>query len=266
VRSGDVVACGALDEMDAETARLCAREGLSRVVVMPVRGFGAAVVGLWTIWGVEGMPIAEGLRGLGHMVCDLAEAALRIRERIDDLHRSARADSLTGLANRVAFDEAVRACTEETSVAMLYINLDRFKLINDTHGHLFGDTLLEVVARRMAGEVHEQDVVARLGGDEFAVLCPTCDKAEAEQLAERIIRAVRRPIVIDAQQVSVGASIGVAHSALHASDLLRSADQALYVAESAGRGRVHVNGEVVPAAGHGSPRPERSTTACGLLG
>ena len=241
MRTGEPVACSSLDELDPETARLAAGEDLASVLVMPVRVFGPEVAGLLTIWGARDRPVAEGLRGLAVLVCDLVATALRLREQFDDLHRSARSDPLTGLANRTAFDEAFESGSGSDAVAVLYVDLDRFKAVNDTHGHLIGDALLEVVARRMTAQVREQDLVARLGGDEFAILCPGCGPDEAVHVAERIIAAVSEPVTIDDVHIEVGASIGVAHAAARRDDLLRRADDALYDAKAAGRGRAHVD-------------------------
>ena len=125
----------------------------------------------------------------------------------------------------------------DSSVAILYIDLDRFKAVNDSYGHLVGDALLEVVARRMAREIRSQDLIARLGGDEFAVLCPGCERDEASGIAQRIIDAVSEPIMIGESRILIGASVGVAHAPVYAEDLLRRADDALYNAKSHGRGQ-----------------------------
>ena len=240
VRTGEVIGCSSLDELDAETAELAAEAGLTSLLVVPMRAFDAEVVGLLTIWGVQGRPPAEGLRGFGLLVVDLVATALRLREQFDDLHRTARSDPLTGLANRTAFEEAFDAGGDTDPVAVLYVDLDRFKAVNDTHGHLVGDELLEVVARRMTAQVRDHDLVARLGGDEFAVLCPGCGRDEAVLVAERIIAAVSEPITIGDVRVEVGASIGIACADARSGDLLRRADDALYDAKAAGRGRAHV--------------------------
>ena len=242
VRTGEVIVCPSLDQLDPETARLAADAGLSNLLVVPMGALGSGVVGLLVIWGVQGRPPAEGLRGLGLMVGDLVVTAVRLREQFDDLHRSARSDPLTGLANRTAFEEAFAAGDDADAVAVLYVDLDRFKAVNDRHGHLVGDELLGVVARRMSAQVRDEDLVARLGGDEFAVLCPGCGRDEAMRVADRVIAAVREPIAIGDIHIEIEASVGVAYDVTRRADLLRRADDALYDAKAAGRGRAHVAG------------------------
>lgn len=241
VRTRTSVARDSLDELDPATAKLAAREGLDSVLVLPIRAFGADINATLTIWGEIGSPPAGSLERLAELAADLVAAALRVRGRLDDLSRTARSDALTGLANRAAFEEALAANATASHVAILYIDLDRFKAVNDTFGHLVGDQLLEVVARRMLREVRTVDLMARLGGDEFAVLCPGCDPDEAVRIAERIITTVTEPVVVDGHELHVGASVGVAHSAVYVDDLLRRADDALYDAKNAGRGTVRVS-------------------------
>jgi diguanylate cyclase (GGDEF)-like protein len=151
-------------------------------------------------------------------------------------------DALTGLANRVLFREhMVRALGCERSagrLAVLCIDLDGFKGVNDAFGHPVGDALLRAVARRLRGTTRDTDVVARLGGDEFAVLQPASDPPlSPAALAERLVQALREPFELDGRRVEVGASVGVAlaSEASTPDDLLRDADIALYQAKSAGR-------------------------------
>lgn len=158
--------------------------------------------------------------------------------------RIAAHDTLTGLLNRRAFCDRLAAVLASAAarepVAVLCLDLDGFKEVNDTLGHAAGDRLLRVVASRLLGAVRERDVVARLGGDEFAVLVEGCSEPEVlERLAQRLIASVSEPCLIDDQQVVVGTSIGIALSQganVDPSELLKQADVALYAAKNAGRG------------------------------
>jgi diguanylate cyclase (GGDEF)-like protein len=155
----------------------------------------------------------------------------------------ARHDPLTEIANRLQFREALQSAVENLrpmmGFALHWIDLDRFKEVNDTLGHPVGDALLRSVANRLRESVRESDVVARLGGDEFAVLQAGAEDWDtAEQCAKRLLRAVSEPHRIQGQSVDCGASIGIALAPQHgrsAEDLIKSADVALYAAKKAGK-------------------------------
>jgi diguanylate cyclase (GGDEF)-like protein/PAS domain S-box-containing protein len=159
------------------------------------------------------------------------------------LQRDALTDHLTGLGNRRALVEAVPARLAGRPLALLYVDLDDFKAVNDSRGHAVGDLLLREVARRLQGCVREQDLVVRLGGDEFAaVLVDEDDEQRAVSVAERVLEVLDAPVRIAGVDVRVGASIGVALSTAEELDavasLLHDADTALYAAKAGGRGRV----------------------------
>jgi diguanylate cyclase (GGDEF)-like protein/PAS domain S-box-containing protein len=163
----------------------------------------------------------------------------------DRLRRQALHDALTGLPNRVLFvDRLATAATRQArssgrGVAVLFLDLDHFKLVNDTHGHEAGDRLLVEVAGRVEAAVRDTDTVARLGGDEFAVICEDADAAVAEAVAERVLAALRPPMEVLGAQVHVGVSIGIALAPPHpVADLLRHADSAMYTAKLTRRGGV----------------------------
>jgi len=163
---------------------------------------------------------------------------LRARQKLRELTER---DGLTALANRRYFEERLAtACRQGSPFALLYIDLDRFKLVNDTHGHGVGDTLLKLVADRLCAAVREHDLVARLGGDEFAILqTQVCSSIAAEDLALRINKAVSALFLIGELAISIGASIGIrisvpAHD--NPEELLKSADAALYRVKQTGRG------------------------------
>jgi diguanylate cyclase (GGDEF)-like protein len=180
----------------------------------------------------------------------------RLKEAEAALERLARIDSLTGVANRRQFEEQLAATLARSrrqgeGVALLAIDVDHFKAINDSHGHPAGDAVLVEVARRLLDSVRAGDLVARLGGDEFMVLVgdPTADSAEA--IARKVLLAMRAPVALGGNlEISISASVGVAcsSSAIDAQTLLLQVDRALYRAKGAGRDTWRsVNGDDVAA-------------------
>ncbi|MET7403621.1 sensor domain-containing diguanylate cyclase [Dactylosporangium sp. NPDC005572] len=155
---------------------------------------------------------------------------------------AARHDPLTGLPGRALFQERLRQCLAETrgpdTVALLFVDLDRFKAVNDTMGHAAGDALLAELSRRLQSVVRRCDLVGRLGGDEFVVvLCPASEH-HAGEVAARIIDELSRPVRLPAGMAEVGASIGIAlNTSTDEEELIRNADMAMFEAKRAGRGR-----------------------------
>ena len=212
---------------------------------LPFRDFEVCFqVGAETMWwSLTGKPkfaahrVFEGYRGVGSDVT-------HIRRANDRARFLAHYDELTGLANRRLFRETLHAqfqAPESPSIALLCLDLDRFKAINDTRGHPTGDRLLAAVARRLERQVRAGDLCARLGGDEFAVVLWGADAALARAIADRIVGEISRPYVIDAHQLEVGVSIGVAMAwpaTASYEAMLRDADAALYRAKAGGRGMV----------------------------
>jgi diguanylate cyclase (GGDEF)-like protein/PAS domain S-box-containing protein len=154
-------------------------------------------------------------------------------------------DPMTGLANRVLFTERLtHALTRRergpVDIGVLFIDLDHFKIINDTLGHSAGDELLRQAARRIESEVRSADTVARLGGDEFAVLLEDSDAESCRATADRLLAQLTRAFSIEGREALVGASIGVTDAGLDTTleALVRDADVAMYVAKAEGRGRV----------------------------
>ena len=179
----------------------------------------------------------------GHLEQSLAELS-RLKEQ---LRHQAYHDPLTGLPNRTLFLEKVVDRIGHPSDKMpvvLFLDLDDFKVVNDTLGHAAGDRLLADVAARLRTVLRSDDVAARLGGDEFAVLLDDDPGLpESEAVADRIIESMRASFSVDGHETTVGASIGIAAARLgteHADELLRNADVAMYTAKASGKNRVSV--------------------------
>lgn len=161
------------------------------------------------------------------------------------LEHQASFDSLTGLPNRTFFTDQIKRQLDgrfgemPSAFAVLFIDLDRFKDVNDTLGHNVGDLLLKEVARELHASLREGDIVARLGGDEFAVLLPRSERPQAEEIARRMLQALNQRFVIEGSSVDVDASIGIACFPEHGSTsqlLMQHADVAMYAAKHSNAG------------------------------
>lgn len=189
--------------------------------------------------------IEPAQRQLARDLSDRLAVALTSAEREQALFQQAHYDALTQLPNRLLFkdrleQELAHARRDASSVTLLFIDLDRFKHINDSLGHAAGDQLLKLAAARFAGELRDIDTIARLGGDEFTVIAPQIrTTADVSRLCERLLQCLVHPFVIDGHEFFVGASIGVAlypNNGLTAEELLRNADTAMYRAKGNARG------------------------------
>jgi diguanylate cyclase (GGDEF)-like protein len=188
----------------------------------------ASILSSQTLLGVEN----------ARLVAQVSEQAETFRER-------ATRDQLTGLPNRGEFTGRVEAALRTPArgrVAVLFLDLDGFKDVNDSFGHAVGDDLLVEAAARLSADVRERDVVARFGGDEFVALLTDCSDEVAADVAERLRESLSRPYRVAGREVVVSASIGLARptAADDAESALRNADLALYRAKSGGRDRVAV--------------------------
>ena len=183
------------------------------------------------------------------MFANNVSAALRNAKLFDGMRDMALHDHLTGLANRTMLLDRLetaraRAERDGTKVGVLFMDLDRFKVVNDSLGHDVGDQLLIAASRRICSVLRAEDMAVRFGGDEFVVLCEQLgDESQAIEVAERITEALRAPFVLSGQDVFVTASVGVAVS--EGSDwlpvsLIRDADAAMYRAKDGGRAKTEV--------------------------
>ena len=202
----------------------------------------------------DGQPFWAHMRGRAVVPGDRSQGTIwtmedvtEVREQRERLTWSSSHDSLTGLANRAAFEvllehASARAASEPFCV--LFIDLDRFKQVNDTGGHAAGDAVLRDVAKVLAAQVRKSDTVARFGGDEFAVLLNHCHVAQAQVIAEKLrVAVVAYTLLWEGRTHSVGASIGlvpVGASMCTAAEVLAAADAACYGAKRLGRNRVEM--------------------------
>ncbi len=201
---------------------------------------------------VSRMPAGGSEQVLLHLLVSGTAAALaaasavrRVRRTEADLATLAFSDVLTELANRALFTDRLEQALHRTArsggeVAVVFLDLDGFKAVNDSLGHAAGDQLIREVGRLLQSAVRAEDTLARLGGDEFAILVERSPGGqEATRIAERILAALAAPVDLGGQRVTVSASIGIATGdvAATASSLLRDADNAMYRAKGAGAGR-----------------------------
>jgi len=178
----------------------------------------------------------------GRRILDLQQELLKTRE---ELRQQATHDGLTGLLNRSTIlealdDEISRAARAVRPVSVIMADLDRFKSVNDTYGHLAGDAVLREAARRLKASARCYDLVGRYGGEEFLIVLPGCDASDAAGQAERMRNAIAgAPFITPSQPLPVTVSLGVASSSHCPPDaLVRLADDALYEAKAGGRNRV----------------------------
>ena len=178
---------------------------------------------------------------------------ITVRKRMEtELAHQALHDSLTGLPNRALLtDRLVRALDGSrrrgSQVGVMFLDIDNFKLINDSLGHSAGDELLEHAGERISAAIRPGDTVARFGGDEFVVLCDDATAEQTQRIADRVLAAFGRPWAIATKEVLVTASLGIAMSdaASTPESLLRDSDSAMYRAKERGRGRVELFGDVL---------------------
>ncbi|MCB0994405.1 MAG: diguanylate cyclase [Acidimicrobiales bacterium] len=242
--TGEPVVVSERSALPAELADLAAHHGLHAAWCWPIPGDQpGCVVGALTAWrGRPGTP-SPNQRAQLERAAAVAGLAMARNRQLELLEQAARLDPLTGLANRSVLD-TLRSEVDRAEQALLYIDLDRFKAVNDEHGHVAGDDVLCAAAERLRNCVRAEDHIARIGGDEFVVVCAApCSNTEVQAMADRILSAFAEPIrLADGTTVCLGVSIGIAHKS-HGSDfdgLLRHADRALLRAKAGGRGQWQV--------------------------
>jgi diguanylate cyclase (GGDEF)-like protein len=233
---------------DPDEARYLASIGQRTMAMIPLVAAGRTV-GLIEITAYRNGAFDRRAVELATMLAGEAAMALENARLYDEIRHQALHDGLTGLANRVLFRDRVEHAVERTRrsggrVAVLFIDLDDFKILNDTHGHARGDEVLAVAARRVSDALRPSDTAARQGGDEFAVLVEdVVDEADALAVATRLADALRQPMSIGHVEVRIAASIGVAigwRGEESADDLLRNADVAMYAAKGSSRGGAEI--------------------------
>lgn len=246
---GSVLSCVAVEDPNQPGARMLVRfdvtPAITGTIIDLTLASGLAVAVLWGWRRSRPEPLAE--------VVPVVSNALRMPSRSSDF------DALTGLLNRVAFEEALKRHNEAAQQAskgtdgcLMYFDLDRFKYINDTHGHIAGDTVLKTVAKRLRDTLGKDVLIGRLGGDEFAVLLVDVGQpAVIEKMGKVVIEAVSKPIQIDTVSDWVGLSIGaymIKRGTMSVGDMLHRADLAMYEAKKSGRGRLVMYEESMDSA------------------
>jgi diguanylate cyclase (GGDEF)-like protein len=218
--------------------------GVQAMIIAPIRqrnqplGILAAFFHHPRQFDEQASPLADALAGQAAR----AIAGLRLQQRLE---HAAMHDDTTGLPNRRLLEETVETAlvARQTDLAVLFVDLDGFKEVNDRLGHPVGDEILREVAMRLQSTVREQDIVSRYGGDEFVILCEVASEDAAVEMAERVRLCVSDPYSILPADLAVGASVGVAVASAAAGRggierLVRMADQAMYRAKNAGGNRV----------------------------
>ncbi len=251
----------AADPRTAPFAREFEQSGITSIVVVPVILFESRLGSILLRAARRGRSFTDREIHFCELIAESAANALEraylledLRRANADLQRMARIDGLTGLYNRTYFrqrleEEISRASRYRQPLACMFVDVDDFKQINDTHGHLAGDGVLHEIARRTIASTRRNDIVARYGGEEIVILLPHTDRAGAIHQAIRLLEMVStREFPSLGADVRVTVSVGVAmfdpESMRRADDLLRAADTSLYRAKQFGKNRVVIGDEV----------------------
>jgi diguanylate cyclase (GGDEF)-like protein/PAS domain S-box-containing protein len=247
----EMVVCAdiASDPIWADYRKLALDNGLRAAWSVPIFSGGQEVLGTFALYYREPRaPSAEDV-ALLDVASRLAAVAIEQRDLTDRLAHQAHHDALTGLPNRALFEDRLgmavaHAHRQARQLAVLFLDLDQFKIINDSLGHGLGDKLLQAVAERLQGAVREGDTVARQGGDEFILLLPWIAGAvDAAKVAQKVLETIRQPFRLEGHDLFVTTSIGVS---LYPDDgdsvaaLIKNSDSALYRAKERGRDGVQL--------------------------
>ena len=220
----------------------------SRTIIDPILDLKAAAVRLGRgIFLSEDKPLAakDSQDEIGVLARAFTTMSDNLQQLNSDLYHNANHDVLTGLANRKYLLEALEAHLQSVQAqpqtsALLFLDFDRFKMINDYYGHQIGDKLLAAISLRLQESFRTQDLIARLGGDEFTVLLKSSENPlEVEKMAARLLQRLRRPFQVEALELRITASVGIVFindGTLSAADILRDADIAMYQAKAKGAG------------------------------
>ncbi|WP_445148378.1 putative bifunctional diguanylate cyclase/phosphodiesterase [Baekduia sp. Peel2402] len=236
------------DALDAFVA-----SGMSAAMAAPVHEDGRAIGSLILSSYRPGRVFSRAEQDMLSSFAEHASLALTDARRVDTMLHQALHDALTGLPNRALFTDRIQHALSQgrrrgTECGVIFLDLDRFKTVNDSLGHAAGDELLVAVARRIDDSLRSSDTAARLGGDEFAVLLEDLSgPEEAVLVADRIGAALSAPVVVQGREVFVKASVGISVGRAGASELLRQADVAMYRAKAEGKGRARVFEESMQA-------------------
>ncbi len=234
------------DPLWADYKALARTYGLRACWSSPIKARDGRVIGTFAFYYLERRGRADVERRIVETCVHVCALALEHDESQSRIHQLAYFDALTGLPNRVQFQDRVAAMlanmSRESTLSILHVDLDEFKCINDTLGHRVGDALLEGVAKRLVANTGDTAFLARLGSDEFAIAFISADgRAAAGTLAERLVATLAEPFDLEEQRVKVTASVGISGTepdVLDLSELLRRAGMGLYAAQRDG-GNTH---------------------------
>ena len=223
--------------------------GQKSMVILPLVARGESI-GIVELTSDQAGAVTDRGAAIAEQLLREAAISLENARLYDEIHHQAFRDSLTGLANRTLFHDRVSHALDRlrgrspNQVAVLFLDLDHFKLLNDRYGHSRADDVLRAVADRVRGAIRPGDTAARLGGDEFAILLADVTGPEtALAVAERVLESLAEEIEVGDGSTRVGASIGIALSSSNhdtVDDLLRNADIAMYAGKALGRGRIEL--------------------------
>lgn len=209
--------------------------GVAALFVRPIIDSNNAAVGIFVVFRAETGAASPNQNDHLHDTVSLASLAIAQKRRRLELETAALKDELTGVGNRTAFNDRLK--TERRAADVLFIDLDRFKTVNDTFGHDVGDHVVAMAAGRIESTIRSDDQVYRTGGDEFVVLCEATgdDPTERIALAERIVERLREPFPIKDNDVRIGATVGIAAASDRSlTETVGAADRALYTAKEHG--------------------------------